>query len=191
MQTTKSDITKNILATSAKKLLKHKTITKISIKELVSESGLNRQTFYYHFKDIYDLVYWIFRTEVLAVFKDYEGEALWQVGLKKLLIYINENKDICQNTLNSLGRDQISHFYYEEISKLVIQAIDSLVDGIDIDINYKKRITQYFAISFGSIIEQWTFGRIDQSIDELIVFLDRVIQDQIAGNYLRLQKVMD
>jgi AcrR family transcriptional regulator len=48
--------TKALLKNSLKELLNKKPISKISIRELTELVGVNRQTFYYHYKDIYDLV---------------------------------------------------------------------------------------------------------------------------------------
>ena len=50
-----SQITKNALATALKKLLSKKELSKITISNITEECGVNRQTFYYHFKDIYDI----------------------------------------------------------------------------------------------------------------------------------------
>ena len=188
MHNTKSDITKNILAGSLKKLLKEKALNKISIKDIVSDSGLNRQTFYYHFNDIYDLLDWIFKTEFLSIFNNYEGERLWQEGLKEFLYYIEENRVLCQNVIGHLGHDTLIQAFYNDISNLVIKAIDKISEGYDIGANYRTQLIQYFTISFSSIIEQWTMGRITQTIDEFVEFLDVIIKDQMRGTELRLNK---
>ena len=49
-----SEITKKALATSLKKLLSKKELSKITITNITKDCGVNRQTFYYHFKDVYD-----------------------------------------------------------------------------------------------------------------------------------------
>ena len=59
-----SDITKNALAASLKKLLNRKTLNKITVKDITDDCGVNRQTFYYHFHDVYELVEWIFIHEL-------------------------------------------------------------------------------------------------------------------------------
>ncbi|MBI9013159.1 MAG: TetR/AcrR family transcriptional regulator C-terminal domain-containing protein [Clostridiales bacterium] len=188
MHNTKSDITKNILAGSLKKLLKEKSLNKISIKEIVSDNGLNRQTFYYHFNDIYDLLDWIFKKEFLSIFNNYEGERLWQEGLKEFLYYIEDNRILCQNVIGFLGHDSMIRAFYMDISKLVIKAIDKISEGYEIDVEYRTQLIQYFTISFSSIIEQWTMGNISQTIDELVNFLDVIIKDQMRGTELRLNK---
>ena len=51
--------TKYALEDALKKLLLQKPIDKITINDLTEECGISRMTFYYHFKDIYDLVEWV------------------------------------------------------------------------------------------------------------------------------------
>ena len=53
-----SDITNRALEASLKKMLLKKPVTKITISDITDDCGVNRATFYYHFKDIYDLIEW-------------------------------------------------------------------------------------------------------------------------------------
>lgn len=60
-----SEITKKALATSLKKLVSKKELSKITVVDITKDCGVNRQTFYYHFKDINDLMEWIYTNEVI------------------------------------------------------------------------------------------------------------------------------
>lgn len=53
--------TKKALAAALKKMMEVKPIDKITVKDLVEICGVNRQTFYYHFDDVYDLLEWVVR----------------------------------------------------------------------------------------------------------------------------------
>lgn len=53
-----SQITKRALEESLKKMLLKKPVNKITISDITEDCGINRMTFYYHFKDLYDLVEW-------------------------------------------------------------------------------------------------------------------------------------
>ncbi len=53
-----SNTTKLALEASLKKLLRQKPFDKITIADLTEDCGISRMAFYYHFKDIYDLVEW-------------------------------------------------------------------------------------------------------------------------------------
>lgn len=48
-----------------KKLIKEKSLHKITIQDIVEESGLTRQSFYYHFHDICEIIEWICKNTLL------------------------------------------------------------------------------------------------------------------------------
>ena len=50
---------KQMIAEALTKLLEHKRVDKITVKELVDACGISRQTFYYHFQDIMDVIEWL------------------------------------------------------------------------------------------------------------------------------------
>lgn len=60
-----SNITKNALAVSMKKLMEKKPFSKISVGDICEDCGMNRKSFYYHFRDKYDLVNWIFYVDFI------------------------------------------------------------------------------------------------------------------------------
>ena len=53
-----SQVTKRALEASLKNLLLQKPLSKITINDIAEDCGINRMTFYYHFRDIYDLIEW-------------------------------------------------------------------------------------------------------------------------------------
>ena len=48
--------TKQALEASLKRMMLKKPLDKITIRDITEDCGISRMTFYYHFKDIYDLV---------------------------------------------------------------------------------------------------------------------------------------
>lgn len=84
--------TKQALADAFKRLLSQRSMDKITVKDIVEECGVNRQTFYYHFHDIYALLEWIFQDtadSLLAESRDY-GD--WSAGVESLLNYLRRDK---------------------------------------------------------------------------------------------------
>ena len=82
-----SEITKRALATSLKKLLSQKELTKISIKDITDDCGIQRQTFYYHFADVYDLIEWIYTNEVIKpIIHDKDTYEKWKDFLVFLIM---------------------------------------------------------------------------------------------------------
>lgn len=71
MQLSNAKITKNAIVQTAKALLRQKPLEKLSVGEIAEASGVNRNTFYYHFQDKYDILCWIFENELLPVMQPF------------------------------------------------------------------------------------------------------------------------
>ena len=82
--------TKRVLAQSLKRLLSARTLDKITVKDIVEDCGVNRQTFYYHFRDIYDLLEWSFRDTAENLIRAGGDQTDWRTGLKTVMEYLKE-----------------------------------------------------------------------------------------------------
>lgn len=70
-----SNITKRALAAALKSLLAERPFAKVSVREICEACGMSRKSFYYHFKDKYELLNWIFETEFVARVQQTQGSA--------------------------------------------------------------------------------------------------------------------
>ena len=75
---TKTDIKEAFMT-----LLNKKPFDKITVKEIVEECGINRNTFYYHYEDIYDLLQSVLDDEVQAAMQSVDGFTSWENGFLK------------------------------------------------------------------------------------------------------------
>ena len=73
-----SEQTKRELAAALKEAMAQKPLDKITISELTSACSIRRQSFYYHFEDIYDLLRWMFEKEAISLLRHQEGSLLWK-----------------------------------------------------------------------------------------------------------------
>ena len=90
-----TNATKLALEESLKHLLLKKPLDKITINDLTTDCGISRMAFYYHFKDIYDLLEWIYTNEVIGKIKNLETDnptENWQQEFLYVFEYIIENK---------------------------------------------------------------------------------------------------
>ena len=60
-----SNITKSALASALKELMETTPFAKITVSDICAKCNMNRKSFYYHFKDKFDLVNWIYDVEYL------------------------------------------------------------------------------------------------------------------------------
>ena len=79
-----SQTTKRALEASLKNLLLKKPLTKITINDIAEDCEINRMTFYYHFKDIYDLVEWSCIEDARKALEGKKTYDTWQQGFLQI-----------------------------------------------------------------------------------------------------------
>ena len=87
-----SQTTKRALEASLKKLLLEKPLNKITINDITEDCGVNRMTFYYHFKDIYDLVDWILMEDAAKTMEGRQSFDTWTEAFLDILHQIRDTK---------------------------------------------------------------------------------------------------
>ena len=113
-----AEITKMWIANKMQEIMKHKPISKIRVTEICRAAEIERPTFYYHFKDKYDLVAWMFYTEAYGT--DIISVASAAAGMNKMkqqiLFYKRAYEDASQN---ALWRYMLEYFAkrYTELAK--------------------------------------------------------------------------
>ena len=85
-----SQVTKRALEQSLKNLLLKKPLTKITINDIAEDCGINRMTFYYHFKDIYDLVEWSCTEDARKALEEKKTYDTWQQGFLQIFEAVRE-----------------------------------------------------------------------------------------------------
>ena len=118
-----AQITKLWIADKMHELMKHKPIDKIRVTEICKAAGIERPTFYYHFRDKYELVAWMFCTDAYGT--DLTSVSSAAAGMNKMkqeiLFYKRAYEDSSQN---ALWHYMLEYFVrrYTELAKEKLQA---------------------------------------------------------------------
>jgi probable dihydroxyacetone kinase regulator len=176
-----SYLTKKALAQSLKHLMEHTPLNKISVKHLVDDCGLNRQTFYYHFQDIFELLGWIYKTEAVESIAEYRSYNTWTDGFYRIFCYIESNTTFCCNTLDSLGRSHLDAYLYNVTNGLVMGVIQELSSGMEVSAEDKRFIANFYTLAFTGLIIQWMRDGMKDQPKHMIEQLSVLIE----GNFLK------
>ncbi len=119
--------TQRFIMSTFMQLLEGESLDKITVRDIVEECEINRNTFYYHYSDIYDLLDDVFRVETEKFMsedidenttfgEEYERAACFVLKYKKAILHIYDSKkrDVLQNYLETLAFSFISRFVKKE-----------------------------------------------------------------------------
>ncbi len=108
-------LTQKALARAIMDLLRTRTLDKITIRDITDSCGLTRNTFYYHFHDIYDLLRWIFQEMTDEIMNKYVDEQDWEGGLEETLAFLYENRQMILHVYESISFDLLLRFVNDVI----------------------------------------------------------------------------
>lgn len=164
-------MTKTLLAESLKKLLRQKTLDKITVKEIAEDCGVNRQTFYYNFQDIYDLMDWIFEEETREFLGDRRAYVSWQEGFTAVFDHLRENEHLVLNAFNSVSRVSLERFLKNRFSPIMQEIVKEESNGIQIDEKDEAFIVDLYVLILSGIVIRWLesdmSGDYQQQLDQL------------------------
>ena len=147
-----------------KKLIKEKPLDEINVVMLCDECNSNRQTFYYHFRDISDVVESIFLKAKVGYAKkllDYEPI------LKEMVNYINANYNFVSAINKSYSQEKLYSFmfsyFYSRIGALLK---NHKIDGIE--------ITRYMSTLSANELIYWVGTKRKEKIPSLIRRLNTI-----------------
>lgn len=150
-----SQMTKQALANSLKSLLQKKTLNKITIKDIVDDCGVNRQTFYYHFQDVYDLVDWIFHHDFERLLKDYSDYTSWHQGCRRILDYMQENRSLVLNVYHSVNRVQLEDHLKSWLKPILTSIVSEVAQSMEVSQENRDFVTDVYVLMMVGFFMEW------------------------------------
>lgn len=138
--------TKKMLSASLKHCMEKKSLSKITVTDIVTDCGLNRKTFYYHFQDVPDLLKWTLEQEAVDVVKQFDLLNELEEALRFAVRYIRENSHMINCAYDSIGRDELKRFLNHDFQSIVMSIVEQIKrkENVHSDPDAKKIICNFY-----------------------------------------------
>ena len=182
-----SDLTKRALEQSLKNLLLQKPLSKITISDIADDCGINRMTFYYHFKDIYDLIEWSCEEDARKALEGKKTYDTWQQGLLQIFEAVQENRAFILNVYRSISREQVENYLYKLTYQLLIGVVHERAAGMSVREEDQDFIATVYKYAFVGLMLDWIKN--DMKADPAVIVdrLAAVIHGNVAAALERLR----
>lgn len=141
-----SGITKKALAQSMKTLMLTMPFSKISVSDICESCGMNRKSFYYHFKDKYDLINWIFYTEFLETACSHTFENGWSF-MEGICQYFYENHSFYRKAFEITGQNSFRDYFQEMLTPILLQYSAEMFYSVNPPAYFVTFISDAFVVS--------------------------------------------
>ena len=185
-----SEVTKRALEQSLKNLLLKKPLTKITISDIAEDCGINRMTFYYHFKDIYDLVEWSCLEDAKKALEGKKTHDTWQEGFLQIFQAVKDNKPFIMNVYRCVDRAQVERYLKPFVDNLLMNVIVEESADIAVRDEDKDFIAQIYTYIFVGLMLDWIADDMREEPKVIVDNLAILMQDSFS-NALQRFKISD
>ena len=175
-----SQVTKRALEQSLKNLLLKKPLTKITVGDITEDCGINRMTFYYHFKDIYDLVEWSCLEDAKRALEEKKTYDTWQQGFLQIFKAVQENKPFILNVYRCVHREQVEKYLQPLVDQLLLNVINEEAVGITVRDEDKQFIAQVYSYMFIGLMLDWIKDDMREDPQQIVEKLSKLIKGSVS-----------
>ncbi len=163
-------------------LLKTHDIESIDVKMICDSLNIKRQSFYYHYKNIYDVIYSFFESNDLKINETDDFDTI----IINLINYLFLNEDFNREILKSSAKDVLEEFSFSYLYR----ALNNLLKSYDLRIDGIKDISRYLSKATSSQILYY-FGHEDYLKDEIYQKITYLINKDIIAYVVKNYKQLN
>lgn len=173
-------LTKDFIADTSIRLIKKKGLDKVTVKDIVDACSMTRQTFYYHFHDIPDLLKYIVERKAASLLEQARVNRDVDTALGGFVALVDENDDFIRKLLNSRYHDLVDNILFVFLRDFLAE----LMENNGVNPMPKKEwdfLISYNAFAVKDILIYW---RKDNGIetDTAISMVQRFIEGKLSAN---------
>lgn len=160
--------TQKAIIESFMELLQKKSLDKITVKDIIEATEINRNTFYYHFQDIYDLLENAFEEEAIKFRSEADPKNNFYEEYIRTVNFLLDHSDAIIHIYNSKSRDVIKTYLESAASFFIGRFVEEAAKGSKLSENGKKYIIYFYTDAIIGVTLRWIEGRMMDSKEVLI-----------------------
>lgn len=182
-----SQTTKWAMAMALKRIMTQKPLSKITIADITEACGINRMTFYYHFKDIYDLVEWSCTEDARKALEENKTYDTWQQGFLQIFEAVRENKPFIMNVYRCVHREQVEAYLKPLVDNLLMGVICEESVGMTVRDEDKAFIAKIYSYIFIGVMLDWIKDDMKADPKEIVGRLAVLLKGSISDALSRFK----
>lgn len=173
------------LGAALKSELRTTTLARVTVTRLAEVAGLNRQTFYSHFLDVYDLAEWVFTTEISDHIMAHASYDEWADGFVKLLAYMREHREQTYAVVRSLRHENLERFFYRELREMMRVIVAELDGGLELRTEDRDFVVDHYTLTVLGHLLHWLAADMRENPYVLVERLEFVLHGSVRESLER------
>lgn len=184
--------TKNLIKKEFMQLLKERSFHTITIATLSDRCEISRNTFYYHYEDIYSLVKEILRDELQKVDEEFNATFSWEESLLHAASFLLENKKAAQNLFHSIDKKDTDAYLYKICESVMSKYVENECRSKKIVAKErdKRIVIDFYRAALVGLLDKWMQEGMTESPNEMIFRIGKLFDGNIERS-LRISEHLE
>ena len=182
------NLTKQAIRVSFIKLLNERPLDKITVKDVVVDCGVNRNTFYYHYQDIYDLLDVWMSTRLGMLKKSVPESKGWKEEVRVFLKFCQSHPQLVTNLLSTTSRSHLEQYIFTESDIFFYDYVRERTAGMPLSEESIRYIAQFNRYSFIGFFLKFTWEKMQTDVDESVDRLEKVFNAFIDSAAAQMER---
>lgn len=182
-QLTKIEIAKSLL-----ELLEEKNLNKITIEDISERAGINRQTFYYHFRDIIDLLEWMWQEDEKRLFKEKYTYDNWEQSFISICKEFQKNRTFIMNVYKNAPSELLTTHLYNLVYPMIYTVVNEKAQNYIVKDEDIKFIADFYKYAFVALVIDWIRNNMEENPEKIVKKVGILLQGTINHSLNNLGK---
>lgn len=147
--------TKKCIQESFIKMLNERPLKKITVKDLAIACEINRNAFYYHYADIYELLSEIFEMELQLVIDEYNDTLSWEESFMVAAKFALENKTAVYHIYDSMQREELVNYIFEVSGNVMSRYVEKTSEDMMAQTRDIKLVASFYQCALTAMVVRW------------------------------------
>ena len=183
--------TKNLIRQVFIKMLNERPLDKVTVTDIAERCEINRNTFYYHYTDIYEILSEIFQTELDKVIDEYNDTLSWEESFLLAAKFALENKKAIYHIYNSIQREELENYIYNVSGNIMVRYVEKESEGLAASSGDKRLIASFYQCALTEMVLRWIAGGMKEDPDTIIRRIGQLFNGNIALSLKRSVELDD
>lgn len=180
-----SAFTQKAITNAFIELLGERPLDKITVTDIVSRCDVSRNTFYYHYSDIYALVEELLFTETERIMQDATTYESWQEAFLQAQRFVLENKRAVYHLYHSVSRDQVVRYLRSVTRRSVERFVQGQAEGLAVPPEDIELMTDFYTAALVELMLQWVRDGMKRDLEQYIPSMGRLLEGNIRDAFRR------
>ncbi len=180
-----SVLTKKALVSAFGAVLARKSLGKMTVSDITDECGLSRMTFYYHFKDVYDLIEWALEDRLERLLSDSAAEA-WKKNYLKVFEFALEHRAVVLKLLPDMEQKYIRKYLRGLAFKMSMDVIEEKAEGRQVEDEDKRFMANVYSFALVETLLEWAYSGMKEAPELMVRRVGAMFDGNAATSFENL-----